>query len=180
MEDSVVRVDSADEFSVLQTKHGDLYAWGKNDRGQMGTGAGIGIDMVECENVPTLVDLRDESDQIIPAKSFAMGQNSMLVQDENNKIYMIGQKLHYTPSKIQFDPNVLDVNSVRMMGCGRKHFFIINNDNNLLVWGNNIFKEKSEIHTEGFDFFYGDNLFNGGIVSQLEVKYGIFGCLVQH
>jgi|TARA_B110000285_G_C14866179_1_gene486963 alpha-tubulin suppressor-like RCC1 family protein len=41
---------------------GTLYAWGKNDKGQMGTGAGIGIDMVECENLPTLVEVQDDSE----------------------------------------------------------------------------------------------------------------------
>ena len=39
----------------------------------MGTGAGIGIDMVECENVPTLIDLKDENDQPKLAKRFAIG-----------------------------------------------------------------------------------------------------------
>jgi len=28
----------------------------------MGTGAGIGIDMVECENIPTIVDLKDDKE----------------------------------------------------------------------------------------------------------------------
>ena len=30
----------------------------------MGTGAGIGIDMVESENVPTLIDLKNENDDV--------------------------------------------------------------------------------------------------------------------
>jgi len=56
------KMASADEFSVIQVEDGSLYAWGKNDRGQMGTGAGIGIDMVECENIPTIVDLKDDKE----------------------------------------------------------------------------------------------------------------------
>jgi alpha-tubulin suppressor-like RCC1 family protein len=37
-----------------------LYVFGKNDRGQLGVGAGVGIDMVESENFPALVKLEDE------------------------------------------------------------------------------------------------------------------------
>jgi hypothetical protein len=66
----------------------------------MGTGAGIGIDMVECENVPTMVDLKNENEEPMLAKDFAVGQNTMLVKDENNDIYITGLKLHYTPKKL--------------------------------------------------------------------------------
>ena len=48
----IIKMDSADEFSVIKLADGSVYSWGKNDRGQMGTGAGIGIDMIECENLP--------------------------------------------------------------------------------------------------------------------------------
>ena len=58
----IVKMDSADEFSVIQMEDGTLYAWGKNDKGQMGTGAGIGIDMVECENLPTLIEVIDDTE----------------------------------------------------------------------------------------------------------------------
>ena len=69
-------MDSADEYTVIQMKDGPLYAWGKNDRGQMGTQVGIGIDMVECENVPTWVELKDKDDQMVIPKKFSIGQNT--------------------------------------------------------------------------------------------------------
>lgn len=75
----IVKLDSADEYSVVQLEDGTLHAWGKNDRGQMGTGTGIGIDMVECENVPTLIDVRDDAETSKMAKSFVMGQGTMLI-----------------------------------------------------------------------------------------------------
>lgn len=53
----IVKIDSADEYTGALMKDGSLFMWGKNDRGQMGVGTGIGIDMVESENVPTIVNV---------------------------------------------------------------------------------------------------------------------------
>jgi alpha-tubulin suppressor-like RCC1 family protein len=57
----VVKVDSADEYSGALMKDGTYYVWGKNDRGQMGVGAGVGIDMVESENTPVQLNLVDKN-----------------------------------------------------------------------------------------------------------------------
>ena len=45
----------------------------------MGVGAGIGIDMIECENIPTWVDLKDDNDQAMIPQDFAIGQNTMMI-----------------------------------------------------------------------------------------------------
>lgn len=74
-----------------------MYAWGKNDRGQMGTGAGMGIDLVESENVPTLIEMKDLEANPTIAKRFAIGQNTMMIQDSDGKIYITGLKIHYSP-----------------------------------------------------------------------------------
>ena len=58
----VVKMDSADEYSVIKLEDNTIHAWGKNDRGQMETGVGIGIDLVESENVPTFVDVKDDNE----------------------------------------------------------------------------------------------------------------------
>ena len=129
----------------------------------MGTGAGIGIDMVECENIPTLVDLKDENEAGQIAKKFAIGQNTMMMQDLNDDIYITGLKLHYLPKKLNFDPEVLDKKNVKLLGCGRKHFVIVTNDNNLLVWGD-VLKDKTEFNSEGFHLHFGNELFEEGQV----------------
>lgn len=60
---TIVKIDSADEYTGALMKDGSLYVWGKNDRGQMGVGTGIGIDMVESENVPTMVNVIDNNNE---------------------------------------------------------------------------------------------------------------------
>lgn len=63
----------------------------------MGVGTGIGIDMVESENVPTLVNVTDKNNEVQLVKDFTTGQNTMMIQDTNDKIYKTGLKLDYTP-----------------------------------------------------------------------------------
>jgi len=45
----------------------------------MGTGVGIGMDMVECENVATPVLVLDENEKPHLAKDFVIGQATMLI-----------------------------------------------------------------------------------------------------
>jgi alpha-tubulin suppressor-like RCC1 family protein len=48
----IVKVSSADEYTGVVMKDGSCWVWGKNDRGQLGVGSGIGIDMIESESQP--------------------------------------------------------------------------------------------------------------------------------
>lgn len=51
-------IDAADDYTGALLSDGTYYVWGKNDRGQMGVGAGIGIDLVESENLPKELDFQ--------------------------------------------------------------------------------------------------------------------------
>lgn len=69
----IEQMDSVAEYTVVRMTDGSLNAWGKNDRGQMGTTPGIGIDMIESESVPTMIDLKAEDGTPKAAKNFAVG-----------------------------------------------------------------------------------------------------------
>ncbi len=49
----------------------------------------------------------------------------------------------------------------------------------MLAWGN-VFKQKAEKESEGFGLYFADQLFDGGKVKQLSMKYQIFGALVEN
>lgn len=49
----------------------------------------------------------------------------------------------------------------------------------MMVWGN-VFKEKAQKEQDGFNLYFGDNLFNGGTIRELQMKYSIFGALVEN
>jgi alpha-tubulin suppressor-like RCC1 family protein len=75
----ISKIDSADEYTGALMRDGTMWVWGKNDRGQMGVGSGIGIDMVESESVPREVILVDDKTQEAHRiKDFHAGMNTML------------------------------------------------------------------------------------------------------
>lgn len=56
---------------------------------------------------------------------------------------------------------------------------MLNRENKLMVWGS-LFKEKAKDQKDGFSLYYGDELFKGGKIKDLSLKYSIFGALVEH
>ena len=56
---NIAKLDAADEFTGCLLDNGMLYVWGKNDRGQLGVGSGIGIDFIESENIPLPIVLEN-------------------------------------------------------------------------------------------------------------------------
>lgn len=70
----------------MLTKKGELFTWGKNDRGQLGIDTGVGYDMIESESLPKEVDF-GTSKRIVQVET---GQNSMLAVDEEGTIYRTG------------------------------------------------------------------------------------------
>ncbi len=144
----------------------------------MGVGTGIGIDMVESENVPTPISVVDNKNQSHLVKDFNTGQNTMLIQDVNNSIYKTGLKLDYSPKQLQFFDE-FNKEDVKQLMCGRKHYVILNKHNQMMVWGS-VFKEKPQKESDGFGLYFGDSLFDGGKIRYLSMKYGIFGALVEH
>lgn len=56
------------------------------------------------------------------------------------------------------------------MTCGRRHYVLWNQNNQLAVWGN-VFKEKPQTEKDGFGLYFGNDLFNGGTLKHLCMKY---------
>ena len=53
-----------------------------------------------------------------------------------------------------------------------------NKNNQVAVWGN-VFKEKPQAERDGFGLYYGNELFEGGKIKRLCMKYQIFGALIE-
>lgn len=168
----IVKIDSAEDYTAALTDSGEVFSFGKNDRGQMGIGTGIGIDMFESSPNPTPVTYEDGKAKVMA--DIYCGQSTMMLKDSEGNVWKTGLKLDYQPKMINIPDDSLFKKSVIALGCGRKHYCILNENNQLLVWGN-VFKDSSDVTIDGFNMYFGDTLFSGEKCIDLSMKYGLFG-----
>ena len=53
--------------------------------------------------------------------------------------------MNYEPKQLNFDKDILDINNVKLIGCGGKHNIIVTKDNNLILFLT-VFKFKSHFN----------------------------------
>lgn len=119
-------------------------------------GTGIGIDMVESENIPIQIPVGENK-----VKDFHTGMNTMLILDEADNVYKTGLKLDYSPAKIKLNEEFTKDSKIAGMTCGRRHYVLWNDKNQMLVWGS-VLKEKPQSEVDGFGLHFGDALFDQG------------------
>ena len=74
----VVQLEAGSAFTVARCKDGDVYLWGRNDQGQLGTGGGFAMDVYAMEDLPRLVEQNDGSP--LKARHIAAGHSYRLTQ----------------------------------------------------------------------------------------------------
>jgi alpha-tubulin suppressor-like RCC1 family protein len=116
-ENKIVKIDCADEYTGALTKSGELYVWGKNNQGQLGIGAGMGIEYTESEKMPISIPMPDKKKVI----DFSCGENGMMIQTEDNLLYKTGWRIDYTPAL--FD--ITKITKPRLFFCGNSYYCMI-------------------------------------------------------
>lgn len=150
----------------------------------MGVGSGIGVDLVESENVPKQIDFslsfgEEKNTEPILIQELTCGQNTMLLRDHKNRIFKTGLKLDYTPKLVRFNEELLKNDNVTQIACGRRHYVVMDKDQNAHVVGK-VFNAKNLDYHDGFNVYDADQLFDGGRVTQLSMQYEIYGAVVEH
>jgi alpha-tubulin suppressor-like RCC1 family protein len=116
-ENQIVKIDCADEYTGALTKAGELYVWGKNNQGQLGIGAGMGIEYTESEKIPILVAKPDGKNVI----DFSCGDNGMMIETEDKMLYRTGWRIDYVPTSFEITKNV----KPKYFFCGNSYYCMI-------------------------------------------------------
>ena len=103
----------------------------------------------------------------------------MMVQDVDNDIYFQGFYLNSSIQKLNFSKQDLDVDDIKILACGSRHFVMVTSSNNFFTLGN-VFDQKPSKTFGGFQFHNTQDLFDGGEILDIECRYNTFSALVKH
>ena len=153
---------------------GQLLVWGKNDFGQLGIGSGIGIDLVESENIPREVDLdavMSPAEQADPVDviNVSTGSRTMMALDKKQRLFQTGLKIDWSPKHVQLNQDRIE-GKIEQLACGHNHYAFFDSGNNLHCFGT-VVKQSAEEQYDGYGIFDGYEVFDGNTIVDLQMKY---------
>ena len=126
----IISVSSQSYFSLALDKKGDVYAWGKNDSGQ------LGIGNKENKNVPVKID------NLTGIKDIAAGVNHSLAVTKNGEVYAWGANKYGqlgigTLEEKLFPVKINNLSDIISVSVGEFHSLALTKNGEVYAWGAN-------------------------------------------
>ena len=127
--ENITQIAGGESFTLALTKEGIIYGWGKNAKGQLGTGYGMAVDMYAMEEIPTPM----EGDELANRKvtKIAAGTNHSACITSGGEIFWWGSSLHLEPVRVSevLHTKIIDI------ACGLDYTLALSEDQELYAWG---------------------------------------------
>lgn len=127
--ETITQIAGGESFTLALTNEGVIYGWGKNAKGQIGTGYGLGVDMYASEQIPTPM----EGDELANRKvtKIAAGTHHSACVTSSGELFWWGSSLHLEPFRVAevLHTKIIDV------ACGLDYTLALSEDNELYAWG---------------------------------------------
>ncbi|XP_015440435.1 PREDICTED: RCC1 and BTB domain-containing protein 1-like [Dufourea novaeangliae] len=146
----IVKIACGSQHSLALTDDGELYAWGRNNYGQLGEGEDTN------HNAPRKVYFNLKNEKLI---RISCGDSFSIAVTDNGKVYSWGYNrvgqlgignylLQVKPCEVQALAGVL----IKKVVCGYGHCLALSNEGNIYVWGANCYGElglgtNSNVHS---------------------------------
>jgi alpha-tubulin suppressor-like RCC1 family protein len=126
----VTQIAGGKSFTLALTDEGVLYGWGRNHKGQLGTGYGMAVDMYAMEPVPSPI----EADELLGRKvvHVAAGHSHAACITESGELFYWGMSLYLEPVRV----NELLHTTVVDVVCGDGYVLVLDKDGQLYSFGN--------------------------------------------
>ena len=127
--ETITQIAGGESFTLALTKEGVIYGWGKNARGQLGTGFGMAVDMYAMEDVPTPIDGDELANRVVT--KVAAGTNHSACVTSSGEVFWWGVNLHLEPHRVSelLHTKIVDV------ACGLDYTLALSEDGEVYSWG---------------------------------------------
>jgi alpha-tubulin suppressor-like RCC1 family protein len=108
---------------------GVLFGWGRNHKGQLGTGFGMAVDMYSMEQVPTPMDSDVLLDKTVV--KVAAGANHAACITSDGQVFEWGMALFLEPVRVN---HLLHTKIIDIV-CGNDYTLCLSEDHQVYAWG---------------------------------------------
>jgi alpha-tubulin suppressor-like RCC1 family protein len=128
-ESKVTSICGGKSFTLALAEGGIIYGWGRNHKGQLGTGLGLAVDMYAMQAVPEPI----ETDELANRKviKIAAGASHAAAITESGELFFWGMSLHLEPVRVD---SVLHTKIVDV-ACGQDYTLAIDEKGKMYSFG---------------------------------------------
>uniref|UniRef100_A0A7S2R0I9 RCC1-like domain-containing protein n=1 Tax=Eucampia antarctica TaxID=49252 RepID=A0A7S2R0I9_9STRA len=126
--EKIQHVANGKEFSAALTTEGIVFCWGRNDKGQCGTGAGLSVDVYAMEPLPLPVEGVLEGRKVVKVDT---GYAHAAAITEQGELFMWGSGLHHQPELMTdlLGKNIVD------LACGQNYTIALDDQGQIHTFG---------------------------------------------
>jgi len=129
LQSGVTDISGGKSFTMALKDDGVLYGWGRGDKGQLGTGFGLAVDMYNMASVPEPI----EADELFGRKviKVSSGGSHAVCITEGGEVFQWGMSLYLEPVRVSelLNTNIVDV------ACGDNYSLALDEKGRLYSWG---------------------------------------------
>lgn len=129
-ERDIVQIAGGKDYTLALTgDDGIIYAWGRNHKGQCGTGSGLAVDMYAMEPMPMPIEGVLEGRKVV---KIVAGESHAAALTDTGELYTWGMGQTFQPELITAlaeHTKVIDV------ACGQDYTLAVGEDGNTYSWG---------------------------------------------
>ena len=126
---NVTDIAGGKAFTLALTNEGVIYGWGKNDKGQLGTGFGMAVDMYAMQAIPEPI----EADELLGRRvvKIAAGSHHAACITEGGELFYWGMSVHLEPYRVTelLHTKIVDIH------CGKDYTLAIDEEGRMYSFG---------------------------------------------
>mmetsp|Transcript_302 Transcript_302/g.501 ORF Transcript_302/g.501 Transcript_302/m.501 type:complete len:456 (-) Transcript_302:36-1403(-) len=128
-ESDICQIAGGKDFSLALTKKdGIIFAWGRNHKGQCGTGSGLSVEMYAMEAMPVPIEGMLEGRKVV---KIAAGYSHAVALTENGELFIWGMGTIHQPELV----TALGDTKVKDFVCGQDYTIIVDEQGQLRSFG---------------------------------------------